>query len=450
MLISLLTLAEYLFTWDVGIDQLWVREQAGTAVTLYPGRIAPNTVVAFLLIGSGLLLLDLRTQGCRITQYLALGAGLIGLLGLLGYLYQTRLFIVVAPFTPMAFHTALTVFVLSIGILSARPGCGMMITILGDGPGGRNLRLLWPTVLLLTTVFGALALLGLRREHYDAPLSMALAMIAVIVAFSVILFRFSTSLEQADQQREAAAREARQLNAELEQRVRERTVELENAVKELEAFSYTVAHDLRSPLRGMNGFSRYLLANYQDRLDERGRDYLARISKAAERLGRLIDDLLNLARISRIPLKVEEVNLSTLAREAIEELRRREPERRVTVEIVPGLTVSGDRGMLRTALGHLLDNAWKFTGKRDDARITVGSIDQAGERVYYVRDNGAGFDINYMNKLYQPFQRLHTEEEFTGTGMGLALAQRIIQRHGGRIWAESSEGEGATFYFTVG
>jgi signal transduction histidine kinase len=211
-----------------------------------------------------------------------------------------------------------------------------------------------------------------------------------------------------------------------------------------------VAHDLRSPLRSLDGFSKYLLEHAAERLDVQERDYLRRMRSAAQRMARLIDDLLNLARIGRTEMRVETVNLSDLATGIIDGLRRRDPDRQVTTDITPDLIARGDRGLLRIALEHLLDNAWKFTGTRAVAHITFGATTRAGERVYCVQDNGVGFTMEYVDKLFQPFQRLHTEQEFPGTGIGLALIQRIMQRHGGRIWAEGVEGHGASFYFTLG
>ncbi|MHB9130229.1 MAG: sensor histidine kinase [Armatimonadota bacterium] len=241
----------------------------------------------------------------------------------------------------------------------------------------------------------------------------------------------------------------RDLNATLEERVHARTAELEASNKELESFSYSVAHDLRSPLRSLDGFSKYLLEHTADRLHAQEQDYLHRMRMAAQRMGRLIDDLLNLARIGRMAMKIEPVDLSTLATGIVTELRQREPTRQVAVEITPGMIVQGDHELLRMAMTHLLDNAWKFTGKRPDACITVGMRTEDDTPIYFVRDNGVGFDMAYINKLFYAFQRLHTEEEFPGTGIGLALVQRIMQRHGGRVWAEGAVGQGATFYFTL-
>jgi signal transduction histidine kinase len=246
------------------------------------------------------------------------------------------------------------------------------------------------------------------------------------------------------------AEEIEEFQDTLEDRVQQRTAELEASNKELESFSYTVAHDLRSPLRALDGFSKFLLERYPEQLDERGAEYLHRIRTAAQRMGRLIDDLLNMARIGRMPIQIEAVNLSAMAGEIIAELRERDPERRVEVEIAPDLTVQGDHALLRIALANLLENAWKFTSGREVARISVGMEEIDGERAFFVRDNGVGFDMAYADKLFQPFHRLHTEEEFPGTGIGLALTQRIIARHRGRIWAHSAVGHGASFYFVVG
>lgn len=235
----------------------------------------------------------------------------------------------------------------------------------------------------------------------------------------------------------------------LEQLVEERTVELAAANKELEAFAYSVSHDLRSPLRGMDGFSAALLEEYGDRLDEQGRDYLARARAAAGRMGDLIDDLLGLSRISRVEMEHETVDLSALAEKIAAGLQKKDADRRATFEIAGGLTALGDRKLLRIALEKLIDNAWKFTSRHPKARIEFGVADVDNEATFFVRDDGAGFDMAYAHKLFGPFQRLHSLEEFPGTGIGLATAQRIIHRHGGRIWARAEVEKGATFYFTL-
>lgn len=251
-------------------------------------------------------------------------------------------------------------------------------------------------------------------------------------------------------ERRQAREELRLLNESLEERVHDRTAALEAANREMEAFCYSVSHDLRAPLRSINGFSKILLETYLDRLDETGQDYLGRVCNAAVRMGGLIDDMLNLSRIGRTEMGHEGVDLSALAGSVMEELRQRDPERKVEVDLTPGLRVTGDGALLRIVVVNLLENAWKFTGKRRPGRIEVGltSIDQ--EQVYFVRDNGAGFSMAYVDKLFKPFQRLHSEDEYAGAGIGLAIVQRIISRHGGRIWAEGLEDRGATFYFSLG
>lgn len=223
----------------------------------------------------------------------------------------------------------------------------------------------------------------------------------------------------------------------------------EASAKELEAFSYSVAHDLRAPLRAVDGFSQILLDRYGDRLDEAGKDYLRRVRGGSGKMSRLIDDLLDLARISRGALSLATVDLSALAREIASELQRAELERGVDFVVAPGLTALGDPGLLRVALANLIGNSWKYTSKHSRARIEFGSEPRGERTVFFVRDDGAGFDMTYVSRLFQPFTRLHGAAEFEGTGIGLALVERVIARHGGKVWGEGGVERGAVFYFTL-
>jgi two-component system NtrC family sensor kinase len=225
--------------------------------------------------------------------------------------------------------------------------------------------------------------------------------------------------------------------------------ELKSKNIELEAFSYSVSHDLRAPLRSIDGFSKLLLDDYAGKLDANGQDYLRLVRESAQRMGELIDDLLLLSRVGRADLSRDHIDLSDIARGVSEELKRKDPDRLVKWCIEEQLLVEADSGLMRVAFDNLLGNAWKFTAKVSAPRIEVGTVQKEGVSVFFVRDNGAGFNMEYAEKLFSPFQRLHTESEFAGTGIGLATVHRIVDRHGGRIWADSAVGQGATFYFTI-
>jgi signal transduction histidine kinase len=248
-----------------------------------------------------------------------------------------------------------------------------------------------------------------------------------------------------------AQRELEALNAALEERIRERTAQLEHSNEELRTFAYSMAHDLRAPLAAIDGFSLELSRRLGEQADPTSRHYLQRVRAGVKLMADLTDAMLSLAHLSDAPLLRQAVDLSAVAQAWLADAREREPRRRVDVHIAPTPRAEGDVRLLTDVLDNLLGNAWKFTAGREDARIEFGADEgDQGQPVYFVRDNGAGFDPAYADKLFAPFQRLHTAGEFPGTGIGLAIVRKIVLRHGGRVWARSREGQGACFYFTIG
>src|SRR5213592_591421 len=573
VLIGLLTLGEYFFGWDLGIDQWLFQDPRGMVDAAHRGRMPHITALNFVVIGLALQLLHFRS-GLLAAQLLSLLAGLVSLLALVGYAYGVQSFYMgVVFYTQMGLPTAGTFLVLCAGLLLARPDQGLMATITSQSTGGVMARRLLPAALVIPALLGGLRLAGEMTGIYDAEFGVSLMVMGTIVVFTALIWWNADSLNRMDarhRQTEEKVRaseekfraladtakdaiisadsrgniiyfnpgaehifgspasrvlgqpltllmperfhpafwcglerflskgeahvigttvefagktlEGREFPLELslatwktgegsfftaiirditrrkraEERIKtlnedlkRRSAELEAANKELKTFAYSVSHDLRSPLRAIDGFSNALVNNCWEKLDPRSKNDLQRVRAASQRMGQLIDDMLALSRVTRSEMRCTAVDLSALAESTLAELQKNQPERRAELLITPKLVVNADSNLLRIALENLLGNAWKFTGKRPKAQIELGLTSHNGKPAYFVRDNGAGFDMTYAGKLFGAFQRLHRVAEFEGTGIGLATVQRIIHRHGGMVWAEGAVEKGATFYFTL-
>jgi signal transduction histidine kinase len=435
--ISVATLAEWILGVDLGFDEILFRDDTG-AYTSVPGRIAPNTALAFSMLGTALLLVRSDGWRLRLSRTLAVVALAIGAIAVAGYLYRVSPLFAVAKRTGMALPAAIGLIVLSVGVLLARTDAGVPALVRSEGSGGVLLRRLLPTAALAPIVLALPAQAGVTAGILDQAYASAL----VTVGLTGILVGVVVGAAREVEARDAALRETAE-------RLAAREVELSASNRELEAFGYSVSHDLRSPLRTIDGFGQALVEDCAEAIPPVGVGHVGRIRAATQRMGKLIDDLLHLSRVTRVEMSRERVDLSAAAREVAAELRRTAPERRVTVEVEDGLVARGDPALLRIVLENLLGNAWKFTSKHASARIAVGGAARGGVPAFYVRDDGAGFEMAYAHKLFGAFQRLHGAGEFAGTGIGLATVQRIVRRHGGEIWAEGALEQGATFTFTL-
>jgi signal transduction histidine kinase len=462
--LGVLCLTEYIVGRNLGIDQLFVRAYMN-APGHVPGRMGANTAACLVLFGAGFLLWRPWRPNPHPVALMACAsaAGAIVVVAFFGYASQNAAAYGWNQLSAMAEVTAVVMGVGAVAMVAAAWDQSV------PRPGGLPA---WLAIPLSVVAFGFCAFVWWGAIG-AAGQSGRISTNRVIVAATILglavsgLFALSIGLAQrlderrrlaelkgvqlAKAEAEARARESevRALNEHLEDRVERRTADLVLANANLEAFTYSVAHDLRAPLRAMSGFSEALLEEYADRLDEGGREYATRIESASQRMAELIDDLLHLSRVSRGEIHLEPVDLSREVASVAQELQNREPDRQVNLVIEDGVWVTADRLLIHTVVENLIGNAWKFTSHRTKANIEFGTTPDGPPICCFVRDNGAGFDPTYADKLFQPFQRLHQASEFPGTGVGLASVLRIVERHGGRTWAEGAVDQGATFYFTL-
>lgn len=451
--IGLGTLAEFVLDVDLRLDELVLPDRPGDALPYFPGRMAPTTAAALFLTGLSLAVGAVsRGVACRrVIAASSFAVLAIAFLSLTGVLLGVRPEGAVAfHTTQMALHTSSSFLLLSAGALVALPRGPLRLPLVADDAGGAAARRLIPAAIGIPAGAAALAYAGLDRGWYGPEFVVAALISASALPAAVAAGLFAERLSLEDRRRREAAEALRRANVELEARVAARTADLAAANRELEAFCHSISHDLRSPLLTIDGFGHALEAAEGASLTADGREKLARIRAGARRMGAQMDALLELSRLTRAELRRDRVDLSALAEAILAELRLSEPGRRVAVSVQPGLAATGDPRLLRLALQNLLQNAWKFTGRREDARIEFRSEDGPAGREFLVADNGAGFDGLQADKLFRSFRRLHAAEEFPGHGVGLASVARIVERHGGRIRAESSPGRGAIFRFTLG
>ena len=447
VLVGMFTLIEYLSGWNLGIDQLLFKEAPGAVQTTFPGRMAANTALNFLITGLALLLLDVETRrGHPPAQYLILIEGALALLALVGYVYGiSTLYGGIASLTAMALHTATAFLVVCIGVLCARPERGPMALFTSTDLGGMIARRLFFVAVGFPILLELVISAGVKAGFYDPAFESALYTLLVITVFLFAVLAAARSLDRIDAEHKRAEDAVNRLNEDLDRRA----TELEAANKELEAFSYSVSHDLRAPLRAIDGFSRILMEEYAPQLAPEAQRYLKLVRDNTRQMGNLVDDLLAFSRLSRQPLRKQSVKTTALIHQALDELRADVNGRQVEFKVTEMPECQADPNLLKQVWINLLSNALKYTRKREVARIEIGWKKENDEQVFFVKDNGVGFDIQYVHKLFGIFQRLHRSEDYEGTGVGLAIVQRIVHRHGGRAWAEGHVDDGATFYFSL-
>ena len=440
---------------DFGIDDLLIVEPPGAVLTIHPGRPAPPTGIGFILLGLALFLLDRRSaHGWHPSEILALLQGLMCYVVIFGYIYGVQTLYMMSPqFTGMALNTAILLAMSTIGVLFCRPDRGLMAIVSDISPGGTMARVLLPPALILPAILEILLSLPVLSQtdswapKWDASVARHSVLVSVITFLMVAMT--ARMLAKLDQRRCVAETSLKEANAALHNKARE----LEATNSELDAFAYAVSHDLRGPLRAMRGFSQALLEDAAPKLAPDELEYLHHIGQAGERMGQLMDGLLTLSHRMRGEMNRETVNISSMAENLITEIAGADPTRSVTWIIEPGLSADGDPRLIELLLCNLLSNARKYTAKTGAARVTLSAWEEVVQgnprRWFTVADNGVGFDISHVDRLFRPFQRLHRQDEFPGLGLGLATVQRIVRRHGGQLRTEAALGEGARFSFTL-
>jgi signal transduction histidine kinase len=415
------------------------------------GHMSPVAAGGFLLLGLGLLV-DLiwenRQWASQSSVLMGGGAFIIGLVGTLGYGYGSPL-LYGSPTRPISLLATLSLTFLGISLICAiGPRSWPANTLVGPSVRSRLLRTFPPI-----TVIIVLSICWLFRQTEGSSNPAIVASIIALASAGIVVLVVSKiadiiggQVDKSNAELKAAEESLRALNEQL----RRNSIELSSLNKELESFSYSVSHDLRAPITNIDGYASILSSDYASKLDEKGNSYLAKLRASAQRMNGLIDDLLQLSRVSKSDVQIQAIDLSEIARTIVERLKMGDPHRNTTITVAPSAPARGDPKLIEIALENLLNNSWKFTSKKTEARIEFGWMSAGGRTVYFVKDDGAGFEMKHVDRLFGAFQRLHSSSEFPGTGIGLATVRRVITRLGGEVWAEGEVDKGATFYFTLG
>jgi len=444
-----LTLANFLHTSFDLESHLFGYSRLENGIQL--GHMSPLASGGFLALGLGLLVSMIwrnRRWVAQSSVVMGGGAFIVGLVGTLGYGYGSPL-LYGSPTRPISLLATLSLTLLGIALICAiGPRSWPANALVGPSVKARLLR----TFPLITASIVLVICWLFRQTEGSSNPAIVASVIAlgstgiVVMVVSKVADIIGGQVDKSNSELKAAEESLIALNEQL----RRRTNELTSVNRELEAFSYSVSHDLRAPLTNIDGYASILSSDYASKLDEKGNLYLAKLRASAHRMNGLIDDLLQLSRVSKSEIEVQAVDLSEIARTIIERLKMGDPARNVAITVAPSAPVRGDPKLVEIALENLLNNSWKFTSKKTEARIEFGWMSAGGRTVYFVKDNGAGFEMKHTDRLFGAFQRLHSASEFPGTGIGLATVRRIIIRHGGEVWAEGEANKGATFYFTLG
>jgi signal transduction histidine kinase len=494
LLLAVLTLAQWLSGSDLGMDRWTILR--GPGQDELTGRMNTNTAVALASAAGGLIILYTGRRRWHLSAVLVIGS--ISIVVLIGYLFSVRVWTGAAPqVAGTSLPTAIGLLMLAVGLFFARPEADFVAIFSGSGSGGEAARRLFLPALLAPLIVAMVVAVGIRAGLYGGELAGPIFMVLIIGVLASFTLHTAHSLERIDSERERAERslqgalaelqessvelerrveqrtaqlwlshraleaeiserrqaeeEVRRLNLELEARVADRTSQLEATVRELDSFSYSVSHDLRAPLRAISGFSQILLDEYYEQLPPDGQRYLHLVDDNAQQMTRLIDDLLQFSRLGRQALSLQPVDVDALVKKVIAGLEPEWDGRQVEIKLGELPMAEADPTLLQQVYLNLLTNALKFTRMRAPAVIEIGhrSEGPGSAAAYFVRDNGVGFDMAYADKLFGVFQRLHRAEDYEGTGVGLAIVQRAIHKHGGDVWAESEVDKGSTFYFTL-
>ncbi|ADZ09892.1 integral membrane sensor signal transduction histidine kinase [Methanobacterium lacus] len=456
-LMGVLTLFEYLFGLNLGIDQLFFKEAAGAFNTSSPNRMAFNASVNLVLAGLAVMVIDVRVGHCQeLSQGLAFLGGVVSILALLGYSFNASILYHLPQFTGIAIYAATTFILIFSAILLADPDNGFMKLLVSDTLGGYFARRVLPLIIIVPWLLGFLIKLGINYGIYDYSYGYALLIFFIILFLTVILGITSYSIKNIEKERNKVNQDLKQSKMELEkakedleEKVKERTIALETSNNELEHFAYATSHDLKEPLRMITSFLQLLERKYDNDLDEDAHEYIGFAVDGAKRMNEMINDLLEYSRVTSEERVFKNLDTQKILDEALLNLKVAVDESGaiVTHENMP--VVMGDEKLMVQLFQNLIGNAIKYCDTNKIPEIHATAKKEDDHYLFSVSDNGIGIDSKHLAKIFTIFQRLHRNDEYNGTGIGLSIAQKIVQQHGGVIWAESTPGEGSTFYFTM-